>query len=63
MNDKERQIEDLLSEIISNATAVKIVFDDMLLNDMDNAYNRVYMGLTFCERLLEAAKSASAVLQ
>lgn len=62
MTDKQQQLEDLLSEISFNAKAIKIVFDDMLLNDMSDAGDRVYMGLSFCEKLIEASKAASETL-
>ena len=62
MNDKNRQLEDLLSEISFDAKAIQIVFDDMLMNDMSDAGDRIYMGLAFCERLRDAARTASEIM-
>lgn len=62
MTEKERRIEDLLSEILGDAKALKIVFDDMLLNDLENTGERIFMGQVFCERLIDAAKEAEDTL-
>lgn len=62
MTGKERKLEDLLTEISADAKALRIVFDDMLLNDLENTGDRIFMGQVFADRLCEAARQASDVL-
>lgn len=62
MTEKERKLEDLLTEISADAKALRIVFDDMLLNDLENTGDRIFMGQVFADRLREAARQASDVL-
>ena len=62
MTEKEQKLEDLLTEITADAKALKIVFDDMLLNDLEDMGDRIFMGQVFTDRLLETARQASDAL-
>ena len=61
MTEKEK-IEDLMTEILSDATSLKIVFNDMRMNDFDNIDECIDMGLVFCERLMEHTRQANEML-
>ena len=63
MTEKERKMEDLITAILSDATSIRIVFDDMRMNNFDNIDERIDMGLVFCGRLMEHTRQADETLR
>ena len=63
MTEKERKLEDVITDIQSDAVSLKIVFDDMRMNNFDDIDERIDMGLVFCGRLMEHTRRADKTLR
>lgn len=62
MTEKEHRLEDLLTSIWADAKSARFVLDDMLLNDLEDIQDRIYMGQVFCDRMIETIRQATEVL-